>query len=48
LLVVAVRELEVELVDRELEDFGVDTGVVAVTDVEADADLLGNVGDDVF
>ena len=46
LFVAAVAEFDVELLDGELEDLGVDPRVVAVADVQPQADVVGDVGDD--
>jgi len=46
LLVVAVAEFEIDLVDRVVVEFGVDPRVVAVTDVQADPHVLVDPADD--
>ena len=46
LFVAAVAQFHVELVDGVVVQFGVDARVVAVTDVQADAHVLRDAGDD--
>ena len=46
LVVAAVAEFEIDLVDRVVVEFGVDPGVVAVTDVQADAHVFVDPADD--
>jgi hypothetical protein len=46
LFVAAVAEFEIDLINRVLVEFGIDAGVVAVTDVQADADVLVDPADD--